>query len=171
MPVASYPNGDAYRMRKGLFIAGLMALGIGFYILALAIGILPGEGITSPHWILGLTGMAFVVGGGLVCLGELLLHDDAGSLRDFEVARVFRTLMVILLLVIFTILGNWVAFGPGGRPIQAVVGLPFVDQSINAGEWLGRFGFGISALSLDLLLIMLVVSFLRTRQNKQAESK
>jgi hypothetical protein len=157
-------------MRKGLFLAGLMALGIGFYIVALAIGILPGDSIISPHWILGLTGMAFVVGGGLVCLGELLRHDDAAQLRDVELARVFRTFMVVVLLAIFAIVGNWVAFGPGSRPMQAVVGLPYVDQSVRASEWVGRFGFGVSALSLDLLLIMLIVTFLRGRRKEQIEA-
>jgi hypothetical protein len=158
-------------LRKGLFFAGLLVLGTGFYIVLLAIGIVPNEGTATPHWILGLAGMAFVVGGGLVCIGELLRHDDAVALRDLEVARAFRSMMIAFLLIIFAVLGNWVAFGPGTRPVQALLGLPFADITAQTSEWVGRFGFGIGALSLDLILLLTLVSILRWKRRAQPESE
>jgi hypothetical protein len=156
-------------VRKGLFLAGLLVLGTGFYIVLLGIGIIPHPAIASPHWVLGLAGMAFVVGGGLVCIGELLRYDDARELRDLEVARAFRNVMIGFLLTIFVILGNWVAFGPGTRPVEAVIGLPFFDVSAQTGEWVGRFGFGVSALSLDFLLTFAIVVLIRKARARRPE--
>ena len=154
-------------MRKSLFFAGLLVLGIGFYILLLATGIFSVPGGPSSRWLIGLVGMSFVVGGGLVCLGELLKHDDAFTLRDIEFARAFRNVMIALLLIIIIILGNWVAFGPGTRPVQAIVGLPFSDIPLSASEWVGRFGFGVGAATLDFLLAAILVSIFRKRQRGQ----
>jgi hypothetical protein len=156
-------------VRKGLFLAGLLVLGTGFYIVLLGIGIIPHPAITSPHWMMGLAGMAFVVGGSLVSIGELLRYDDARALRDLEVARAFRNTMIAFLLLIFMILGNWVAFGPGTRPVEAVIGLPFFDVSEQTGEWVGRFGFGISALSLDFLLALAIVALIRRVRERRPD--
>jgi hypothetical protein len=158
-------------LRKGLFFAGLLVLGIGFYIVLLAIGIIPGMGTATPQWVLGLSGMAFVVGGGLVCIGELIRHDHALALRDIEVARAFRNVMIAFLLIIFTVIGNWVAFGPGTRPVQTVMGLPFVDVSTQMSEWVGRFGFGISAIALDIVLVALMLSILRRNRKERTETE
>ncbi len=158
-------------MRKGVFLAGLLVLGIGFYILLLAMGIFSPRPNPSPGWILGFAGMAFVVGGGLVCLGELLRHEGASGLRDLEVARAFRNVMITLLLLIFVILGNWVAFGPGSRPVHAVFGLSFADPTSQMSEWIGRFGFGISAVALDLLLIIVMGAYLRKRFTRQLKGE
>jgi hypothetical protein len=158
-------------LRKGLFLAGLLVLGIGFYILLMAIGVVPVTGNGSPQWVLGLAGMAFVIGGGLVCIGELIKHDDASTLRDFEVARAFRNVMIAFLLIIFVVLGNWVAFGPGTRPVQAIIGLPFTHVSYQTSEWVGRFGFGISAISLDLMLVFIILATIRKNRNKQTDHK
>lgn len=157
-------------MRKGVFLAGLVVLGIGFSILLLAMGIPVPQTNPSPGWIFWLAGMAFVVGGGLVCLGELLRHEGASGLRDLEVARAFRNVMVALLLLIFVVLGNWVAFGPGSRPVHVVFGLSFADPSSQMSEWIGRLGFGVSAVALDLLLILMVVATLRKRFTRQIKS-
>jgi hypothetical protein len=156
-------------LRKGLFFAGLLVLGIGFYVVLLAMGIIPGTDGNFPHWIVGLAGMAFVVGGGLVSIGELMKHEDAIALRDIEVARAFRNVMVVFLLLIFAILGNWVAFGPGTRPVQAFLGLPFADISSHTGEWLGRFGFGLGALTVDILLFVSLLSIVRGRRKRPAD--
>jgi hypothetical protein len=158
-------------LRKGLFSAGLLVLGIGFYIVLLAIGIIPSTGTATPLWVLGLAGMAFVVGGGLVCLGELIRHDHALALRDIEVARAFRNVMIAFLLIIFVVIGNWVAFGPGTRPAQTVLGLPFVDVSTQTSEWVGRFGFGIGAVTLDIILIMAMLSVLRRNRQGNIEQE
>lgn len=155
-------------MRKGLFLAGLLVLGTGFYIVVLAIGILPHEGLATPHWILGLAGMAFVVGGGLVSLGELLRHDDAIALRDLEVARTFRNFLVAILLLIFVVVGNWVAFGPGSRPVQSVLGLPFSDVPAQTSEWVGRFGFGVSAIALDSIILLIFLAVMRRSRKRQS---
>lgn len=154
-------------MRKGLFFAGLLVLGTGFYIVLLALGVLPGGEGEVPPWILGLAGMAFVVGGGLVSIGELMKHDDASDLRDLEVARAFRNVMIALLLIIFVVLGNWVAFGPGTRPIQMELELPFMDVSRQTSEWVGRFGFGVGALTLDGVLVAMIVALVRKHQRGQ----
>jgi hypothetical protein len=156
-------------VRKSVFLAGLIVLGTGFFIVLLGIGIIHHTGVASPHWLLGLAGMAFVVGGGLVCIGELLRHDDARELRDLEVARAFRNVMIGFLMIIFVILGNWVAFGPGTRPVETVIGLPFFDVSAKTGEWVGRFGFGISALSLDFLLAFAIVAMIRKVRAQRSE--
>ncbi len=148
-------------MRKGLFLSGLLVLGIGFYIVLHAIGILPLKGSGQVNWILGLTGLSFVVGGGLVCLGELLRHDHAPELRDVELARSFRNLLITVLVAIFIVLGNWVAFGPGERPILSIFGLTLIDRQ---GEWLGRFGFGISAVLLDSLVAWIAIARWRSQR-------
>lgn len=145
-------------MRKGLVLAGLLVLGTGFYIVLMTIGVFPTGGALGPRWILALAGMAFVLGGGLLSIGELMNHDDARRLRDIEVARAFRNVMIAILLIIFAVLGNWVAFGPGSRPVALLLGLPFVDPTVPVGEWVGRFGFGLGALTLDLVLILLSFS-------------
>lgn len=156
-------------MQKGLFFAGLLVLGIGFYVVLMAIGIVPVAASENPQWVLGLAGMAFVVGGGLVCIGELIKHDDATTLRDFEVARAFRNVMIVFLLIIFMVLGNWVAFGPGTRPVQAILGLPVADISYQTSEWVGRFGFGIGAIFLDLMLVVIILSAIRKNRKRRMD--
>jgi hypothetical protein len=156
-------------LRKSFFFAGLLVLGIGFYIVMLAIGIISSLRTATPQWILGLAGMAFVVGGGLVCIGELIRHDHALTLRDINVARAFRNVMIAILLIIFVVLGNWVAFGPGTRSVQSAQGLPFVDISTQASEWVGRFVFGISAISLDVLLMVVILLVLRRKRKGNTE--
>jgi hypothetical protein len=152
-----------------LFFAGLLVLGTGFYIVLLAIGIVPGREVEAPHWILGLCGMAFVVGGGLVSVGELIKYDDDFNLRDIEVARAFRHVMVVFLMLIFVVIGNWVAFGPGKRPVQAVIGLPFFDVSTQTSEWIGRFGFGVGAVMLDSVIVVAIISFVRRLRHRRIE--
>ena len=158
-------------MRKSFFFAGLLVLGIGFYIVLLAIGIISSIRTATPQWILGLAGMAFVVGGGLVCIGELIRHDHALTLRDIDVARAFRNVMIAILLIIFVVLGNWVAFGPGTRSVQTALGLPFLDVPTLAGEWVGRFGFGLSAVTLDIILMIIILSVLRRAQAGNPEQE
>lgn len=148
-------------MRKGLVFAGLLVLGTGFYIVLLAIGVMPDAGVLDPRWILGLAGMALVVGGGLVSIGELMNHSTAVTLRDIEVVRAFRNVMITLLLIIFSILGNWVAFGPGARPMQMALAVPFTEISLKPGEWVGRFSYGIIAILLDAIIVVMIFSFIR----------
>jgi hypothetical protein len=113
--------------------------------------------------------MAFVLGGSLVSIGELMNHDDARRLRDIEVVQAFRKFMIAFLLIIFTVLGNWVAFGPGSRPVQIFLGLPFGDLSTQAGELVGRFGFGVGAITFDLLLVVIAYSLVNQYRGRQSD--
>lgn len=160
---------EAFKLRKSLVLAGLLVIGTGLYIVLLAIGMFPAVRILEPRWILALAGMAFVLGGSLVSLGELMNHDDARRLRDIEVVRAFRNFMIAFLLIIFTVLGNWVAFGPGSRPVQIFLGLPFGGLSTQAGELVGRFGFGVGAITFDLLLVVIAYSLVNQYRGRQSD--
>ncbi len=162
---------EAFKLRKSLVLAGLLVLGTGLYIVLLAIGMFPAVRILEPRWILALAGMAFVLGGSMVSIGELMNHDDARRLRDIEVVQAFRNFMIAFLLIIFTVLGNWVAFGPGSRPVQIFLGLPLGVLSTQAGELVGRFGFGVGAITLNILLAGVVYSLFNNIRKRNRDTQ
>ncbi|MGD8276714.1 MAG: hypothetical protein PVH00_01755 [Gemmatimonadota bacterium] len=133
----------------GRLIGSLIAIAAGGFIVAIALDVIhaPPESFHAPRWVVAAAGSVFVLAGILLLAGD----GDSG----------FRRFMVAVLVTVFALPFDWVAFGPGPREFSGSAGVGGVGVAGRVGELSGRVVFGIGAVVLDLLALFAWIRFLR----------
>jgi hypothetical protein len=132
----------------GRLIGSLTAIAAGGLIVAIALDVIhaPPESFHAPRWVVAAAGSIFVFA------GILLLAGDADTW--------LRRLLIVTLVTVFALPFNWVAFGPGPREFSGTVGTGGVGVTGRASELSGRIAFGIGAVMLDLIALVVWAAFL-----------
>ncbi len=125
----------------------LMALGMfcfGGFLLGIAMGWVHADpsSIHAPLWVLGAAGMMFVLAGVMILL---VGRDSLGRLNNLVI-----WLFVVCLAVPF----NWVAVGAGERQFRGTSTVMGAASSGAASESEGRMIFGIIAVVIDLVVVL-----------------
>lgn len=141
--------------RTGVFVALLILVGGALIFLAFDPST---EGERAPPWVIAASGAVFAVAGLAVLVDVLPELERAPELKK----RLHGGLGFVIILL-FALIANWIAFGPGERTGEVTFSLPLVGFSTERGDWLLRAPFACSAVFMDLLVMMLVVRKLRGR--------
>lgn len=104
----------------------LIAIASGGSILLIATGVIDVEPTAgTPHWVVGLAGLAFVLAGFMIFLRH---HSRA------------LDLMAAVLLGAFTLMAGWVTFDSSSEGFSG--GIPFLPREMNVTLGRALFGFG-----------------------------
>lgn len=145
--------------RRGRFICGLLAAGMGMFVMLVGLGVVPvkprpGDG---PMWIVTAAGMMFLLAGVSIAVGAIQGVPESGELPE-DTNWWFRLFYYVLGLVIacaLAAIGSWVAFGPGERFFG---GPGMFLLSREANNMFGRIAFGFGAVLSWLCLLGLAIS-------------
>jgi len=149
---------------KGALWIGLLVL---IPVTALLLSALRAES-EAPKWIGILFLMMFFNAG----LTLVLLDSLFNEIRQEPWFAYLQASVLLSIPLMFAVLLNWVAFGPGEREFSGGVAIPFFSISFGrADEILGRIIFAIPALILDVIVgisIVAVIKSLIGKENKLA---
>ena len=121
----------------------LMGAGVIFIILKTDL-----VSITTPEWIGIAMGVMFFNAGFVVGL----LDTGFNKVRKNLWFAYFHGFALISIILIFTALLNWVAFGPGEREFSGGISIPFIAFSFGrANEFMGAFSLEYQPCYLILL--------------------
>ncbi len=145
---------------KGTWAAGLLSIGMGLFIVLLALGWIPGgaDRAQAPRWVIAAAGTVFGLGGAAVLLqaaGAASEGEGAGAVRGLQEA------LGLALILLLAVIANWVAFGSGERAFSGSVTLFFWTLSTEVAQRIGRIVFGLGAVLMDLILVWAVVNNIR----------
>lgn len=134
---------------KGMVWFGLVFVLAGGAIMLMSFSVEMADEST-PRWVGFMAGLLFFNAG--VTTGMM----DSGF-NDFREASWFAWIQGMALysiLLIFALLFNWVAFGPGEREFSVSISIPFLSVGFDrASEILGRIIFGLPALIMDFIIV------------------
>jgi hypothetical protein len=136
--------------RGGRIALGFISAAIGLVVIGSAVSaaIHATDPFTGERVIAVPAGLIFVLGGALVAL-------PPGSRR-------WRGALSALLVTCFAVTFDWVAFGPGERKFGGGISLGAnVGAGFPVGEFIGRAVFGVVAIVLDILAIIVWISHCR----------
>ncbi len=128
----------------GRFFIALGMFLIGGFLVGIATGWVQTDpsSIHAPLWVLGAAGMVFILAGLMILL--------AGNERLAWLNNIVIWLFVVCLAVPF----NWVAFGAGERQFRGTSTVMGAASSGAASESEGRMIFGIIAVVIDLVVVL-----------------
>lgn len=140
--------------RSSVLLPGLMAalfVVVGVVILWLALGLIPAPASSFhvPRFVIGLLGLSFVSGGGL--LGTLSL---ASYLAGTRLLAWLQYLSLVVFMGSFALVLLWIGLGPGERAFSGTV--LFFDGNINALA--GRCAFGGFGVFLALATLWVAIT-------------
>ncbi len=125
----------------------MTALGLGIVVLGVDYLVQDPRKLASGEVATLPAGVAFAAGGAMLALPERLMRT--------------RALVGALLITAFALAGDWIAFGPGERQFSGGFSSGPVAVHLSPGATLGRVVFGIGAVILDLLTLLVWVRLLR----------
>ncbi len=109
----------------------------------------------TPDYVIVAAGMMFILGGAMILLVES------------EPLAWLRNVVIWLFVVCLAIPFNWVAFGEGERQFSSSSSFfGFITHS-NTGEGEGRFVFGLFALLMDLMVLLMPLRALFKRNKAE----
>ena len=143
---AADPGSLSARGRLGMGL-GVAALGVLIAGLGVHSALRATHPLTSEDFIGAFAALIFVFGGALLALPP----ERAGLQR----------LLGALLVTSFALTLDWVAFGPGPRRFGGGISSGLIGIGFNPGETFGRALFGIGAVVLDLVAVLMWVRMIR----------
>jgi len=137
---------------------GALCVVFGLLVVLMAADVVPTDEqrFRAPRWVVSAAGLVFmVVGVALATTARPGAPEAAGrtTWRSFLLGGTIVGLMAAIL--------NWIAFAPGERRFGGSVGLPFGAVSGPTSEWTGRVAFGIGAVIVDVVLVLMTARGLR----------
>ena len=122
---------------------------------------------STPGWIGIAFGLMFFNAG----LSIILMDSIFNPFREMKWFSYLHALVLLSIFLIFPLLFNWVAFGPGEREFGMSISIPFLTFEFDRGnEIIGRIGFAIPALLMDAILGILIYAIIvESYRNKQAD--
>jgi hypothetical protein len=140
--------------KQDLSPGGRIAIGIALTAMGLAIVVLGvGYLVQDPRKLASgevaalPVGVVFAAGGAMLALPERFVRT--------------RALVGALLITAFALTFDWIAFGPGERQFRGGISSGPVVVHMNPGETPGRVVFGIGAVMMDLVAVLVWVRLLR----------
>jgi len=111
--------------------------------------------LDAPKWI----GVAFSLMFFNAAILIISLDAKFNALGEIGWFAYFQASLLISIPLLFALLFNWVAFGPGEREFSGGVTIPFFAFSFGrANAILGRIVFGIVALIMDIFIGVSIVA-------------
>ena len=121
----------------------------------------------APRWLVFSSALMFFNSGIVVGLMDTGFNDY----RETWWLSYLHGIALISILLIFLMLLNWVAFGPGEREFSIGISIPFLAIDFDrANEILGRVFFGIPALIFDAGLVGGMYAFIVETFKKQEDN-
>ncbi len=150
-------------MDRSTLVVGLFTIGMGVAILLAALDLVPVDEASfhAPRWVVGAAGCAASLVGGLVLLSLVSPGTTPAETGIESLVDRMRQAGALMVFVLMAAIANWIAFGPGERAFSGSVSLPFLALALPSSEVIGRFVFGVGAVSLDVILILIVFRGLR----------
>jgi len=138
-------------------VIGLLFVVVGIVVIFAAFrttALNPPDG--DPRWLAAAAGAVFVLAGAAVYIGFAVA---GGATPDGDlppdtpfVLRVIQYLLGLGIVGLMTAIFGWIAFGPGTRSFR-ITGLGML--ALADGERAGRIAFGIGAVVMGLVLVLL----------------
>ena len=122
---------------------------------------------STPRWIGIAFGLMFFNAG----LTVIMMDSIFNPFREMKCFSYLHALALLSIPLIFPLLFNWVAFGPGEREFEMSISIPFLSIDFDRGnEIIGRIGFAIPALLMDAILGILIYAIIvESYRKKQAD--
>jgi hypothetical protein len=136
----------------GLTVAGGLILGLSIWGDA--------AGFHGPRWVIGSLGGAFLVLGGWSAVCYSQGYDPRRPKETLPSARV-QLIVGVPGILLFAAPFHWVALGSGPRHFSGGFSIPFLTIGHSAGAAWGRIVFGLSALMIDVFLVLWARSLVR----------
>jgi uncharacterized membrane protein len=142
---------------RARFFMALAFFFFGGFLFSFVFGWMPRSPSPSatPTWVLAAAAMMFSLAGVVILLIE---NERLAWLRN---------LVSWLLVVSLAIPFNWVAFGEGERKFSSSSSFLGITSSGTPGETEGRIVFGLFALMMDLIVVLVPLRFLKNRKSAQ----
>jgi hypothetical protein len=149
--------------RKDLSPGARIAIGVGMLALGLVVAARGVQVLLTDSHKLASEGLAVIPLGMVLAFGGVLLAVPPKFAR-------LRAVAAALLVTAFALTADWIAFGPGEREFRAGASSGAVAVSGRVGEMLGRSVFGVAAVLMDVLAVLMWVhGFRRHWRTPQAE--
>lgn len=141
---------------RGRFFMALAFFFFGGLLFSFVFGWIPTQPSPSPTpgWVLAAAAMMFTLAGVVILLIE---NERLAWLRN---------LVSWLLLVCLALPFNWVAFGEGERQFSSSSSFLGVTSTGAPGETEGRIVFGLFAILMDLMIVLVPLRFLKKRKSE-----
>jgi len=133
----------------------LIAAGLAFVLVAIDVIPVDPRNLHGPRWVGVAAGLAFILFG----LAMVAMPATSPEAQGQVTWRGF--ILVFGILGSMAAMANWIAFGPGERHFSGTISFPFFAISSGSSEWTGRIAFGVGALILDVMLVVLTYGSLR----------
>jgi hypothetical protein len=142
---------------RARFFMALAFFFFGGFLFAFVFGWIPRSPspTSTPVWVLAAAASMFSLAGVMILL--------IGSERLVWL----RNLVGWLLLVCLSIPFNWVAFGEGERQFSSSSSFLGITSSGSPGETEGRIVFGLFAILMDLMVVLVPLRLLKNRKSAQ----
>jgi len=135
------------------FLYGSIMILMGTLILGALWGYVPIDGgsFTAPSWV-------------IISLGICLLSAGAAFWLPGKSPSLVKSALLIITLVALALVCNWTAFAPGVEyQSSAILGMIEITGKDQIG---GRIVFGLAAVTIDLIILAVFISFFRQSHRK-----
>lgn len=149
-------SGSSGSSGLGAWLSAIAFWIAGFATIAVAMGWIsfPPQALQVPRWVVVLIGVAFGA------TGFAPIATRVGRYTWVSQAA------AIVAFASLTAIVNWVAFGPGPRQFSGGMSVGgFAISNPSSAEISGRVMFGIGAVVLDLIVLVVLTSRLRRKKN------
>lgn len=120
----------------------------------------------APRWVGFAFGLVFFNAG----LTASLMDSIFNIYRESKFFSYLHALALLSIFLIFPLLFNWVAFGPGEREFNMSISIPFLSYDSGGGsEIIGRIAFGIPALLMDAVIGYVLFAFIVEANEKKKD--
>lgn len=149
-------DGKPMSARGRLFMA-LAFFAFGLFMFAFVFGWIKAQPsrAPTPDYVIAAAAMMFTLGGVMILLIE---NERLAGLRNLV-----SWLFVVCLAIPF----NWVAFGEGERQFSSSSTFLGISSAGNPGETEGRIVFGLFAVLMDLMVLLLPLRALFRRNRAE----
>src|SRR5512141_3190958 len=142
---------------RGRFFMALVFFAFGLFMLSFVFGWIPHRPsrTPTPDYVIAGAAMMFIFGGMMILLMES------------ERLAWLRNVVIWLFVVCLAIPFNWVAFGEGERQFSSSSSFLGFTSSGTPGETEGRVVFGLFALLMDLMVLLVPLRALFKRNKAE----
>ncbi|GAB4434077.1 MAG: hypothetical protein Kow002_21250 [Anaerolineales bacterium] len=179
MAVGVLMAGEKSPFFKGAIWIGLLVMLPTAWMMISVLNAEPESFALAPRWLVFSAALLFFNTG--ITVG--LMDTGFNEYRQTRWLAYLQGAVLLSMPLIFVMLFNWVAFGPGRREFSMSVSIPFIAFNFErANEIIGRVAFAIPALIMDFFLLLVVyqlvaerfglpVDFLETDEAEQDDDK
>lgn len=147
---------------------GILASGLGLFIILLSLDVIHADDSSfhAPRWVVAAVGLIFSLAGVLLAVSPsrstTSQEAQSSSITTSDQAGI-RFWLGAVVILLFALVFNWVAFGPGEREFQGGITVPFGLFSVEVNETMGRAIFGIGSVMIDVIAAAVLWKWLRRR--------